>query len=157
MKPGPTPKPTQFKVLEGNRGKRPLNKNEPKCGSGTTAPKEISKEAKKEWNRIYSYLRRAGVVTALDRNTLYDYCEAYALLKNANQMLEEKGLLVINSSGNIDKSPYFFIAQAASKRMRAQANELGLTPAARSRIVVDKPDKHNKSPLEGFLSARKGS
>ena len=50
---GRPPKPTALKILEGNRGKRALNTDEPKPKSGAPkCPSFLSPEAKKEWRRI---------------------------------------------------------------------------------------------------------
>ena len=61
---GRKPKPTAIKELEGNPGKRPLNKNEPKPEK--TAPKcptWLDKEAKKEWRRMSKSLEAIGILT----------------------------------------------------------------------------------------------
>ena len=49
---GRKPTPTAIKELEGNPGKRPLNKNEPKpTKKAPPCPKWLEPEAKKEWHR----------------------------------------------------------------------------------------------------------
>ena len=49
----PKPMPTALKILTGNRGKRPLNENEPKPKVKKLKPPEyLDKVAKKEWSRI---------------------------------------------------------------------------------------------------------
>jgi phage terminase small subunit len=53
MKPGPKPKPTELKIIEGNPGKRPLNKNEPRPPRlSPQCPNWLLPEAKKEWKRL---------------------------------------------------------------------------------------------------------
>ena len=50
---GRKPKPTAVKKLEGNSGKRKLNKNEPVPAKGMpTCPDWLMPEAKKEWERF---------------------------------------------------------------------------------------------------------
>jgi len=47
---GRKPKPTQLKLLEGNRGHRPINGAEPKPpGAQPTCPTHLSPTAKAEW------------------------------------------------------------------------------------------------------------
>lgn len=49
---GRKPTPTAIKKLEGNPGKRPLNKSEPKpIRKAPFCPKWLEVEAKKEWQR----------------------------------------------------------------------------------------------------------
>ena len=46
---GRKPKPTRLKIIQGNPGKRPLNKNEPQPERRLMrAPSHLSEEAKKE-------------------------------------------------------------------------------------------------------------
>lgn len=64
---GRPPKPTAVKELEGNPGKRPLNKNEPKPKQ--TAPKcpsWLEPDAKKEWRRLSKELESMGLLTEVD-------------------------------------------------------------------------------------------
>ena len=60
---GRTPKPTALKKLEGNQGHRPLNEREPKPPKKALAcPKDLSKEAKKEWRRLCREMEQEGVL-----------------------------------------------------------------------------------------------
>jgi len=53
MAAGRKRKPTVLKVLEGNPGKRPLNKNGPKPKPvAPKTPKHLNSVAKKEWKRV---------------------------------------------------------------------------------------------------------
>ena len=50
---GRKPTPAAIKEPEGNPGKRPLNKNEPKLTKNAPpCPKWLEPEAKKEWQRL---------------------------------------------------------------------------------------------------------
>ena len=65
---GRKPKPTALKVLEGNPGRRPLNKNEPKPKGKKKlqCPSYFNAEAKKEWRRLSKVLIEMGVLTEFD-------------------------------------------------------------------------------------------
>ncbi len=61
---GPAPKPTVLVLMEGNRGKRPINKREPKPDEFRHKPPEhLDAQAKKEWNRLVPILTRMKVLT----------------------------------------------------------------------------------------------
>lgn len=76
---GRRPKPTALKVLEGNPGKRPLNRREPQpLRSIPTCPAHLSPTAKGEWKRLAGQLHRLGILSQLDRAALAAYCQATA-------------------------------------------------------------------------------
>lgn len=114
------PKPTALRVLAGNPGKRPLNDREPDAGAIDLAPpKELSKEARPHWKRIAPMLAQSGVLKQSDRDLLTMYCEGYAHFR------------ADLAAGKMNVS---LMAQ-----LRQILGEMGMTPAARTRIVVDKP------------------
>lgn len=79
MTMGRPPKPTHLKVLEGNPGKRALNKNEPRPQAKIpSCPKHLDKEAKVEWKRISKQLLLLGLLTEVDRAALAAYCQAWS-------------------------------------------------------------------------------
>lgn len=64
---GRKPKPTAIKELEGNPGKRILNKKEPKPEKGMpVCPEWLLPEAKAEWKRLSDKLNQMGVLTEVD-------------------------------------------------------------------------------------------
>ena len=134
---GRKPTPTAIKELEGNPGHRPLNKNEPKpLKKAPACPKSLCAEAKKEWRRLCKELEQMGVLTNLDMGVFATYCDAYAKWKEANDFLNERGLFYITPSGYPQQFPQVSIAQNYAKLMNRCAEELGLTPSARSRLIA---------------------
>ncbi len=134
---GRKPTPTAIKELEGNPGHRPLNKKEPKPKrKAPSCPKDLSDEAKKEWRRLSKELEQLGVLTNLDMGVFATYCDAYAKWKEANDFLNERGLFYITPSGYPQQFPQVTIAQNYAKLMNRCAQDLGLTPAARSRLIA---------------------
>lgn len=70
---GRKPKPTALKTLEGNPGKRKINKKEPIPGKGIpTCPEWLLPEAKLEWERLAAVMDQMGLLTEVDR-TAYQY------------------------------------------------------------------------------------
>lgn len=91
---GRKPKPTALKVLEGNPGKRPLNKNEPQPErKAPRCPSWLEPEAKKEWKRMAKTLETIGVLTQVDKAAFAGYCQAYARWKEAEEFLSKHGTI----------------------------------------------------------------
>ena len=81
---GRKPKPTAMKELEGNPGKRKLNKKEPMPGKGMPdCPKWLLPDAQEEWKRLSEKLNQMGVLTEVDRSAFAAYCQSYARWKEA--------------------------------------------------------------------------
>lgn len=149
---GRKPKPTAIKVLEGNPGKRPLNKNEPKPEKkAPKCPTWLEPEAKKEWRRMSKTLEAIGVLTQVDASAFAGYCQAYARWKEAEEFLSKHGTIFKTPSGYIQQVPQVSIAQTYLKIMKDFCSEFGLTPAARSRISVSTVEGSSEDPMEDIL------
>ena len=134
---GRPPKPTALKVLEGNPGKRPLNKNEPKPEKkAPKCPSWLEPDAKKEWRRLAKELEAMGLLTRIDMAVFAGYCQAYARWKEAEEFISKHGSILKTASGYIQQIPQVSIAQQNLKQMRNFCSELGLTPSARSRLNI---------------------
>lgn len=135
---GRKPKPTALKTLEGNPGKRQLNVNEPKpLAKAPSCPKWLDPEAKKEWKRLSKKMEQIGILTEIDMAAFAGYCQAYARWKAAEEFISKHGSIVKTPSGYWQQVPQVSIAQQYMKAMQKFAEQFGLTPAARSRIVAD--------------------
>ncbi len=147
---GRKPIPTTLKLLHGNPGRRPINKDEPKPDlEAPDCPDHLDAEARAEWARIVGKLEPLGLVTHLDRAALAGYCVTWARWVEAERKLAELGLLVKTPSGYPIQSPYLAIANQAAKAMREFLTEFGLTPSSRSRVKGSPPKK--KDPLEDLI------
>lgn len=72
---------TNLKVLEGNRGKRPLPKDEPKPQPvAPDLPKDIDTQAKKAWQRLAPMAVRLGLLTETDGDSFASLCQARSRL-----------------------------------------------------------------------------
>ena len=135
---GRKPTPTALKLLEGNPGKRKLNDKEPKPEKkAPSCPKWLEPEAKKEWRRLAKKMELMGVLTEVDMAAFAGYCQAYARWKEAEEFITQHGTIVKTPSGYWQTVPQVSIAQTYLKVMNRLAEQFGLTPAARSRIVAD--------------------
>ena len=135
---GRKPTPTAIKELEGNPGKRPLNKSEPKSTRKAPAcPKWLEPEAKKEWRRLAKQMEQLGILTEVDMAAFAGYCQAYARWKEAEEFITQHGTIVKTPSGYWQQVPQVSIAQTYLKIMNRFAEQFGLTPSSRSRIIAE--------------------
>ena len=132
------PKPTAIRRLEGNRGKRAWNHDEPEPPDGIPrCPKHLAPVARTEWRRVARALHAMGVLTPIDRAALAAYCQSYAKWVEAEQRLKETPPLLKSPSGYVQQSPWMAIANKQLELMGRYMTELGMTPASRSRVVQD--------------------
>jgi P27 family predicted phage terminase small subunit len=160
---GRKPTPTALKVLRGNPGKRPINKQEPKPAPKVPdMPMWLSAEGKAEWRRVVPELDGIGMLTKVDRAALAAYCAAWARLVEAERLIAKFGHIVfvdpveIGSDGDMPvfevrpaSNPALREARAASQLVRQFCAEFGLTPSARTRISLPEPDEDQLSDLLG--------
>ena len=171
MPTGRKPTPTSLKVLNGNPGKRPLPKNEPKpTPTAPDCPEWLSDNAKAEWQRIAPQLEKLGLLTQVDQTALAAYCESWALYKDCTEYIHKNGysypLFERDKDGEIKRDshgkpllkymqqwPQVSIANKALMQVRAFCTEFGLTPSSRGRLQV--PGASEANELDGILSGLK--
>jgi P27 family predicted phage terminase small subunit len=136
--PGPAPKPTALKLIEGNPGKRKLNTNEPKPANvPPKCPGHLDDVAKKEWKRLAPVLSRMRVLTEADGIVLSTLCQTYSRLIAAQEALSKSSLLVKTGSGYVQQSPLIGIISNCTAQLVTLCREFGLSPASRTRIAAD--------------------
>jgi P27 family predicted phage terminase small subunit len=139
--PGPAPKPTAIKKLEGNPGRRPLNPAEPKPRKARPKPPAWLSEAElREWKRITRELRAMQVLTSADADAIAVYCQVAVRYQQATKEIAEKGLTVDSPNGYPIINPALSIVNKCIQQMHRLLTEFGMTPAARSRISVPEPE-----------------
>ena len=100
-------------------------KGAPKC------PEWLTGDALVEWRRIVPELDRLGILTAVDGAVLEAHCLTYGEIVTTVKAGEP-------------------LKAALLGQMRAYAAELGLTPAARSKLIIPKGDDGDET--EKFFS-----
>lgn len=157
---GRNAKPTAVKKLQGNPGKRKINKNEPSAPSGIPEmPEFLSTEGRAEWNRIVPLLVDMGVLTAADGKALAGYCSAYAQLAKCEAAIEKFGLICatldeVTGVAVLKVNPAVRVKSDALRQMKAFLIEFGLTPASRPKLSISKPNG-DIDPFEAFLNEGK--
>ena len=160
---GRKPLPSHLKLVQGNRGKRPIRPESIKVEpSLPMPPPHLCDEAKVEWGRVASMLYALRLLSEADIAALAAYCQAWATFKRATEALEvmskgdplTKGLLIKTTNGNAIQNPLLGIANKAAADMVRFAAEFGMTPSARARINAPKGEEtQSQDTVERFFSA----
>lgn len=147
-------KPTKLKLLAGNPGKRPLNKNEPKPQPiRPSCPRFLSREARKEWRRLAPELERLGLLTRLDRAAFAAMCQSWGHWVQAEKLMEGQCPVGRDKrTGEIITHPAYLVAKQAMEQMRKLLPEFGLTPSSRSRL--DLPVVEEWGSFDEFLRSK---
>ncbi len=143
---GRKPKPSAKKKLEGNPGKRRLNKREPKPqAAGKIPPAEIDELAQRFIAEYLPLIQAMQIFTDADRAALELMSVHYSIAWRAAEVVQREGLMLKNAFGWA-KHPLLQVLRDNSTAFLRYAAEFGLTPSARSRISV--PDAHDYDQLE---------
>lgn len=156
-KRGPPPKPTSLKLVQGNPGKRPINKDEPKPAGIPKCPSHVPSIAKSLWRELAPLLLNMGVLTEADRRALELVCTTYAEYRNADDDVRVNGITYSTTSTTgdvvIKANPAVNMRADAAKRYLTLIKEFGLTPSSRAGVKVEQKDKSD--PLQDFLNRKK--
>ena len=143
---GRKPKPTQKKKLEGNPGKRKLNRREPRPkAAGRIAPATIDSLAKQFIADYLPLVQAMQIFTDADRAALELMSVHYSIAWRAAEIVQREGLMLQNAFGWA-KHPLLQVLRDNSTAFKSYAAEFGLTPSSRSRISV--PEAHDYDQLE---------
>ena len=147
---GPAPKPTALVLMEGNPGKRRINRSEPKPALRTPdCPEHLDTVARNEWRRLVRIIRRMKLLTEADYMALGNLCQAYSRMIKAERKLAESGLLYKTQSGYVQQSPLISIINSSVETITRLCREFGLTPSSRSRIQL--MSSENPQTSDGIL------
>lgn len=150
-KPGGRRKPSALRVIEGNRGHRPIPQGEPKPtipADMPEAPALLDAHGREEWDRVAPELYALGLLTVVDQGPLAAYCMAFSRWKTAelaiqrdakvNDKTKHSGLVQITKEGNAIQHVLVGVANTARRDMMRFAAEFGLTPSARAYLASSK-------------------
>ena len=132
MKPGPVPKVTHLPLSGGN--------NKPQY-TAPECPKHITGSALDEWNRMIDLLVRYKMITNIDTAALALYCDSYGQWQDAKAQQEKlkasggDGMIIKSPNGYPIHNPYLSLINSAKRDTHKYMQELGLSPAARMRVV----------------------
>lgn len=113
------------------------------------APNWLDDDAKKVYKEIIKNEQK-GSLKALDKYSLSIFCATYVAVANAGQHLRKEGLIIKGK-----ENPYYRPFRQLSEALRKQANDLALSPASRSRFVLNETKKEDNDlsddPMKDFL------
>ena len=148
---GPAPKPNELKLLEGNRGNRPLNLNEtfrPQVGL-PDAPRWLSKEGRKAFKRLSAELLQYNLLSRVDADAFAMLCQTVgrieqlerSLAARVEQLLAEgkdavEAYQAKTPNGMAIQSVPYQILSKEQDKLRALIAEFGLSPAQRARVTT---------------------
>lgn len=152
---GRRPKPTYLKVIEGNPGKRPLNKREPQPrGALRHAPAWFDARHKRLWDAVIGQAP-AGLLKRIDWAVVEVFVCAAITHQDAVLELNKTGLVTGTGVGTVKENPLLRAQRTAAQTMIRAAAELGFTPSSRSRVTIvpdDDEDDNRDSAFSPFKS-----
>jgi P27 family predicted phage terminase small subunit len=153
---GRRPKPTVLKLVEGNPGKRAINKCEPKARREVpSCPAHLGDSGKVAWGRLSVLLDRMGVLTEADGAALERLCDCYTDILECRKLIEADGRTYKTTTAQgdtlIKANPAVAQLRAADAQFKSYLVEFGLTPSARSKVHAAPDDDQKEDPLAEFF------
>lgn len=136
MARGRPPKPAALKVIQGNPGKRKLDKNAPApdvLAQVPDPPAWLGPIAASIWRQVAPWLVQARILTDTDLHNLELFAMAYQRWREAEDDVTRNGIVVMGAKQEI-KNPACTVANESARRISTFGAALGLDPAARARL-----------------------
>lgn len=154
---GPKPLPSAIKQARGTfRADRSAScearpTGTPKC------PPWLNADAKKEFRRLVKLLSNMGLLGSVDENALARYATTWVRWRQAMQMIEKGGEVVVyrDEAGKakaVQPSAFNSIARSLAEELSRLEQAFGMNPSARSRIEVTPPPSAVSEPKGRFFS-----
>lgn len=142
-------KPTALKVIEGNRGKRALNAQEPVFTNGLgSPPKCLSERGVELWHEIAEQWAINSLAKRAFRPLLTKICVSICEWEGALEVVNKEGRYYFDEKGDPKRHPAVKDLQSYTTIVRSLLSECGLTPSAASRIVA--PIAEDDDPLSAL-------
>lgn len=148
---GPTPKPAELKVLEGNRGHRPIDLNatfRPEVGM-PSMPKDLSAGARKVFKRLGPELLRYNLMSVVYSDLFEDLCETIADVKELRHSLRARQKLLreqgkdpaeafeaMTPGGMPVQHPRYQILKSERQMMYSLLAKFGLSPSEQASVTT---------------------
>lgn len=147
------PTPTALKAITGSRRAAAESRDQPTPDALPTGiPAWLPRKAVPYWPKLAAMMKRARIVTEADAVVLGMYATAFAEWCEAQGEIAKTGVIVKSPSGYPIQNPWVAIANKAFERLHKCGVELGLTPAARSRVKVPEGAKDADDPWASLPS-----
>lgn len=156
---GRRPKPAKLKLLANNPGKRPIPPEPAPAPGRPVRPRWLVGEARKEWDRLCDVLSAERRLSASDAPVLEKIAVAHALWLRWRALADAADLVVTGADGSTRANPVLQQERLAADHCRRLYIEIGLTPAARSRVRVapTAPPDSPSDRMRAFLDRQRRS
>ena len=154
-KRGRKPKPTALKIFEGNPGKRPLPKNEPKPAKGEVKqPFPLDAMGKKVW-KLSLETAPKDMITPSDALALWQYCKAWSDFNIGEKEVKKlRGrFFVYSEKGGVYLHPAVVMRNQAFTRICKLGPLFGWSPSDRASMDFG---TGKKSPQELLMEMLEG-
>lgn len=153
-KRGFAPKPTNLRLLHGERNLTRINDDEPQPQVRLPRlPDDVSDEVRTVFEDTVSELDAMGLAFKADSHALHCYAEAVVAHRNASAILARSSVLVKGIHGSMIRNPALQVQRDAAATVRAFAQEFGLTPSARSTIRSQEAGTGGEQDTNPFAGA----
>ncbi len=148
---GPSPKPNELKLLEGNRGHRAIDLNStfrPEVGM-PSMPKGLSIGARKVFKRLGPELLRYNLMSVVYSDLFEDLCETVADVKELRHSLRARQALLraegkdpaeafeaLTPGGMPVQHPRYQILKSERQMMYSLLAKFGLSPAEQAGVTT---------------------
>jgi P27 family predicted phage terminase small subunit len=155
MMAGRPPKPPELKLIQGNPGHRPIQGLRPESAPYDFVPPPsvaLSERGAMIWEEMRELMQASGIIKPENAYQLAAYCETVADYQASCEGLSRTGGRVVVGSvkDGYERNPFLVAKEKSAQLMRLQAADLGLTPAARSR-VQGVGGERQENPIEAML------
>lgn len=114
------------------------------------APGHLDGEARTAWEHLVGLLRAAGNLDRTDPVLVEMYAINVSLLREAQRSIQADGLTMMTAMGTPKANPACAVANAASMRLKAIVEALGLCPAT-AKYAAAKAGVRSGSKWDGIL------
>jgi P27 family predicted phage terminase small subunit len=151
---GVRPKPTNLRILHGDRKDR-INTDEPPAPDGVAqCPVGVSAEVREVWDYTVKQLTAMRCVSPADRDALICFCEAVVVHRQASRSVASLGVMVsrtVDDVVRVERNPALQAQRDAATLIARFAGHFGLSPSARSEIRNPRSADHGAS-ADRFLT-----
>jgi P27 family predicted phage terminase small subunit len=132
-------KPTALKAIEGNRGKRGANQNEPEFDllSDLEPPAHLAERSAAVWRELAWMLRKAQVLTVADKVAFELLCDSIADYRFVRSERGDSFVTKSPKTGAEMLDQLLVAQQMLAKRAEGFMSKFGMDPASRSKVMVD--------------------
>lgn len=156
---GPPPTPTPILKSRGSwlaKRRKKQGELEPDVATRANCPEWLDEEAKKCWRSLAKRLMASRILSENEFNALARYCVLWSHWRKDVEFLEKFGRyrIVKDEAGNVAGVEHFPQVASSIKLNTALIileREFGLTPSARTRILIEKPRPYD-DPAEKYLN-----